>query len=835
MMPPMAQRTLLEKGWSFRNATDSRDAWKPVARVPTVAHIDLIENGIIPDPFLDMNELEVEWVGETAWTYRTTFGSPSANSKSVYLIFEGLDTFAQVKLNDVVILESDNMFLSHRVDITNKLSDEGTNVLSIDFDSALLKAREITKQYPDHRWELFNGEAGRLVVRKAQYHWGWDWGPVLNTAGPWKPVWLEVSSAHINDFLLNYSVSPDLKEVLGSVEVDVEGHYDTANVSIQFQDNIVYSTAAAARSSSGRLVIPFTIDQPKLWYPAGCGHQSRYTVSVSISKDGQKLDAKTKKTGFRKSELVQDGDSHGKSFFFRINNIDIFCGGSCWIPADNFLPRITTAKYREWLKLMIEGNQIMTRVWGGGIYEDDAFYDCCDEMGILVWQDFMFGCGNYPVGPALIRSIREEAVQNVSRLHHHPSVVVYAGNNEDYQVQEQAGLEYNPEDNDPSSWLKTSFPARYYYEYLLPEVVSQVSPGMAYWPGSPFSGGKDTTDKTTGDLHQWNVWHGTQEKYQVFDRLGGRFNSEFGMEAFPALSTIEHCITKQSDRFPQSQMMDFHNKADGHERRIATYVVENFRPLPDLESHIYLTQLCQSEAMTFAYRSWRRQWGDDRRCGGVLVWQMNDCWPAISWSIVDYFLTKKPAYYSIRRALKPIAAGVQRQHHDWSVVHARPAKTSSFEVWVASSKQHEVTVTVEIRFISISTGRDIRDKIVKGNAVLIPNGTTDILTGQIDNAKDEPHVISVSVMQGDTCVSRDVDWPQPLKYLDFSDRGVEVQVGPDGYQLTASKPTKGLVFKEVSGVSLEDNCVDLIPGEVVTVKVRGSGTLWGTPTYRYLH
>jgi beta-mannosidase len=252
------------------------------------------------------------------------------------------------------------------------------------------------------------------------------------------------------------------------------------------------------------------------------------------------------------------------------------------------------------------------------------------------------------------------------------------------------------------------------------------------------------------------------------------------------------------------------------------------------QSHIYLTQLCQSEAMTFAYRSWRRQWGDDRRCGGVLVWQMNDCWPAISWSIVDYFLTKKPAYYSIRRALKPIAAGVQRQHHDWSVVHARPAKTSSFEVWVASSKQQEVTVTVEIRFISIKTGRDIRDKIVKTDTVLVPNGTTDILNGQIDNAQDEPHVISVRVLEAGVCVSQDVDWPQPLKYLDFSNRGVEIQVGPDGYQLTASKPTKGLVFEELAGVSLEDNCIDLIPGEAVTVKVRGGETLSGIPKYRYL-
>ncbi|SPJ78522.1 related to beta-mannosidase [Fusarium torulosum] len=832
-MPVTTQQTLLEKGWSFKKTADGHDAWKPVARVPTVAHIDLLDNGLIPDPFLDMNELDVEWVGETAWTYRTTFDSPSTDGASVYLLFDGLDTFAQVRLNDTVILDSDNMFLSHRVNISDHLKNEGSNTLIINFDSALLRGRELQKEYPNHRWELFNGEAGRLVVRKAQYHWGWDWGPMLNTAGPWRPVRLEVSSAHIENVLIKYVVSPDLKKIEGTVEVDVDGPFDKANVSIHLQEDVIYTTTIE-RSSKDRFSVSFTIDDPKLWYPAGYGRQSQYNVTVSIFQDGQELDKTTKKTGFRRSELVQKDDSYGKSFFFRINNIDIFCGGSCWIPADNFLPRITPGKYRDWLELMIEGNQIMTRVWGGGIYEEDVFYDCCDELGILVWQDFMFGCGNYPAGPSMIKSVREEAIQNVTRLHHHPSVIIYAGNNEDYQVQEQAGLEYDPEDKDPDSWLKSNFPARYYYEYLLPEVVSEVSPGVVYWPGSPFSGGKDTADKTTGDLHQWNVWHGTQEKYQVFDTLGGRFNSEFGMEAFPALSTINYCITDKSERFPQSQTMDFHNKADGHERRIATYVVENFRPLPDLESHLYITQLCQSEAMNYAYRSWRRQWGDDRRCGGVLVWQMNDCWPAISWSIVDYFLTKKPAYYALRRTLKPIAAGVQREHHDWSVVHARPAKTSAFSVWITSSHQQGITVTVEIRFVSIKTGEDIRNKVVKQDLVLVPNGTTNVLTGQIDNTKDEPHVISVSVLKAGVRVSRDVDWPQPLKYLDFSDRGVDIQVTPGEYRITAKRPTKGLVFEEVGGVSLDDNCIDLIPGEDVVVKASGSGVLPEPPKYRYL-
>jgi beta-mannosidase len=213
---------------------------------------------------------------------------------------------------------------------------------------------------------------------------------------------------------------------------------------------------------------------------------------------------------------------------------------------------------------------------------------------------------------------------------------------------------------------------------------------------------------------------------------------------------------------------------------------------------------------------------------------MNDCWPAISWSIVDYFLTKKPAYYAISRTLKPIAAGVQREHHDWSVVHARPAKTSAFSVWIASNDQQEITVTVEIRYVSIKTGEDIRDQVVKKDLVLVPNGTTNVLIGQIDNTKDEPHVISVSVLKAGVLVSRDVDWPQPLKYLDFSDRGVDIQVTPDEYRITAKRPTKGLVFEELEGVSLDDNCIDLIPGEDVVVKARGNGVLPEPPKYRYL-
>lgn len=446
----------------------------------------------------------------------------------------------------------------------------------------------------------------------------------------------------------------------------------------------------------------------------------------------------------------------------------------------------------------------------------------------------MFGCGNYPAFESLRKSIHAEAVANVRRLRNHPSIVIYAGNNEDYQLQESENLTYDFDDKNTDNWLKTDFPARYIYEKILPDVVSAESPHVPYHPGSPWSDGKHKTyDKTIGDMHQWNVWHGTQEKYQIFDTLGGRFNSEFGMEAFPHIDTIKYFCTDETQLFPQSHMLDFHNKADGHERRIATYLVENFRTVTDLEGFIHLTQLSQAEALMFGYRGWRRQWGQERRCGGALVWQLNDCWPVTSWAIVDYFLRKKPAYYAMRRVLAPIGIGVQRAHYNWSVVHARPVKTSDWECWVVSGKTEDFTATVELRFISIATGKEIKGSIRK-EVTVKANSTTDVLSGIIDNQKEEPHVLAARVFVGDDVVARDVDWPQPLKYIDFSDRGVEVQPSGNAISVKAAKPTKGLVFEERAGVLVDDSGLDVVPGDEQVVKVRGLGKQDQPLKWRYL-
>ncbi|OOF90956.1 glycoside hydrolase family 2 protein [Aspergillus carbonarius ITEM 5010] len=823
---------ILSTGWYFRESEDkSPEAWMPVPTVPSVVHQDLQANKRLDNPYVGFNELGARWVNEKSWVYRKIVQKPAIPAGSVVVLaFDGLDTFANVKLDNTLILESNNMFQAHRVDVTKALEPEGEHTLEIEFDCAFLRAQELRKQDPNHKWASFNGDPARMTVRKAQYHWGWDWGPVLMTAGIWREVRLEVYSARLADLWTDIALDPthESAHISAYAELDAVDFDSSYNFkfTLSFEGEEIARETATAENRIAK--VNFDIHQPRLWWPHGYGDPNLYEISVSLEKDQDEHHKVTKKIGIRTAEVIQQPDKHGKSFFFRINGVDVFCGGSCWIPADNLLPSINAKRYRKWIELMAAGRQVMVRVWGGGCYEDDNFYQACDDLGVLVWQDFMFGCGNYPAWPKLLESVEKEAIYNVRRLRHHPSIVLYAGNNEDYQVQEQAGLQYDYEDKNPENWLKTDFPARYIYEKLLPSVIQDLSPRTFYHPGSPWGDGKVTSDPTIGDLHQWNVWHGTQEKYQIFDTLGGRFNSEFGMEAFPHLSTIDYFVENEKDKYPQSHVLDFHNKADGHERRIATYLVENLRTATDLETYVYLTQVVQAETMMFGYRGWRRQWGDDRHCGGALLWQLNDCWPTISWAIVDYFLRPKPAFYAVARVLNPVAVGVRREHHDWSITHAQPPRASKFELWIASSLQEELSGKVELRFLSVDTGHEIRERIVREDVKIVPNGTTNIITdGVIDHTVDsEPHVLAARLWMNGDIVARDVDWPQPFKYLDFSDRGLEVvrtSQTPDQqtFRISTQKPVKCLVFEERDGIRPSDSAMDIVPGDDQTVTVTG--------------
>ncbi|KXH45179.1 glycosyl hydrolase family 2 [Colletotrichum simmondsii] len=856
----------LSKGWTLKQQDDASDAWLPVPSIPSQVHVALLANKKIPDPFLDMNELAVQWVAEKTWIYRLAFPTPpdfttpTAEAEAeaevpgttvvTDLVFEGLDTFATVNLNGTQILTSDNMFLSHRVNVTRHLKTDGdrTNLLEIVFDSALLRGRQLVEDHAhEHRFIARQTEQGRIPVRKAQYHWGWDWGPILVTAGIWKPVYLERYIARIDDVWVKSEVSPDLGSVSGQVIVKTQGSgADEVAVVFSLGDEVVLEKRMVV-AEDGTAKADFQLEKPKLWYPLNNGPQTLYTITTTlhhtsdVSKQEQPLAMHTQRTGFRHAQLIQEPDALGKSFYFRINNTDVFAGGSCWIPADSFHATIPPSRYRAWAAQLAASNQNMLRIWGGGVYESSALMEACDELGVLVWHDFCFACGSYPTYPSFLASVEAEARQNLTRLRGHPSIVIWAGNNEDYQVQERYKLEYRfEEDKDPESWLKSGFPARYLYEYLLPKIVEEESPHAVYHPSSPWGDGKPTADPTVGDIHQWNIWHGAMNKYQESHLLTGRFVSEFGMEGYPHLTTTTAMLTSPAQRRPGSMALDFRNKAYDHERRMMTYIVENFRVRYDLEWFTYLTQLMQAETMTFAYKAWRRDWGTPgkRGCGGALVWQLNDCWPTVSWAIVDYWLVRKPAFYAIGRALRGIDVGVGRRVDEWTKCHADPtlaARGTEFDVWIASAKTDAVAGELVVRFISIETGKEVRDRIEK-KVVAEGNATTEVvekhkveaLRKTIGDAsvpfhpeEDDPFVIHATLFVDGKAVAEDTAWPQPLKYIDFSDRKVRVEVRDGTLVVSAERPVKGFIIQEERWMKLSDNGFDVVPGEERVVCVEG--------------
>ncbi|KAK7753810.1 hypothetical protein SLS62_004176 [Diatrype stigma] len=821
----------LSSGWEFRQADDdSADAWMPVRKVPTEVHLDLLANKKIPDPFIDLNELSVRWIADKGWVYRTRFAKPNqdgADEPAVTdLVFEGLDTFAVVTLNGAEILTSDNMFVSHRVNVSGLLQAE--NVLEIAFDSARLRGNQLVEEHShEHTFYVRQTEVSRMPVRKAQYHWGWDWGPILTTAGPWRPVYLEQYTVRVADVWFQADVSPDLKTCTGHLFAQIEGELPSPQkviLSLTLEGKTVIEKTCGV-DEGGLARTGFSIVDPQLWYPYGFGSQTRYELKATIGSHV----VKSKLIGFRRTELIQEKDDYGKSFYFRINEIDVFSGGSCWIPADSFLSQISAQRYRDWMRLMVEGNQIMVRVWGGGIYESESMIEACDEFGILVWHDFQFACGSYPTYPSYLKSVEEEARQAVRLFRTHPSFLIWAGNNEDYQVQERYKLEYNYEDKDPQSWLKSTFPARYTYEYFLPKIVKEEDPSAIYHPSSPWGDGRPTFDPTVGDLHQWNIWHGAMNRYQEASQLSGRFVSEFGMEAYPHLETLRNVITNPQQLHPGSMAMDFRNRAIDHERRMITYVAENYLVKYDLPSYTHLTQVVQADTMHTAYKIWRREWGKpgSRKCGGVLVWQFNDCWPTMSWAVVDYYLVKKPAYYTIARALKPVTVGVTTDYRDWTSGHADPRGLTTFEkfdLWVVSSDVRPVELTLTVRVISIRTGEDVQTLLTRKPITAQPNSTTEILKDYavpsskqdmgkaeppFDISQVEPIIIHAVIEADDHVIASDTCWPQPLKYLDFSDRGVKIKASsPTQLSISASRPVKSFVIEERRGVKISDNGFD---------------------------
>jgi len=651
------------------------------------------------------------------------------------------------------------------------------------------------------------------------------------TCGPWRPIWLETFTTRISDLACQVEIDTNLSSARVTAIVDYEGITpDDIELRLLSHDGSLVEEQIVTTSSA-----MFVVQKPELWYPVGNGAQPLYSITATArTQDGTILCTSSKRLGIRLVELIQRPLKHapGTTFFFRINNVPIFCRGADWVPSAMFLPQTTPATYRRWIQLMVDGNQNMVRVWGGGTYENDVFYDHCDELGIMVWQDFMLGCGSYPATPKFLKQIEEEAVYNLRRMRAHPSIVLWCGNNEDHMFADKYTDQYDPDDHDPEHWLKTNWPARIIYDKILPELCSKYVPNTPYHPGSPW-GGRPSNSTEAGDVHAWDVWMkaSAQYPYQWYPQLAGRFVSEFGLKSYPTLRTIRNFITDPKERYPQSRMLEAHMKASSKSpwardyRTIALYLMENVKHGSSLEQYTYASQLIQAEAMMYAFVGFRRLWKGLGReeCAGILVWQLNDAWPSVSWSLVDSNLRKKSAYYSVKRAIAPIAVGIARveietgRDSEFTEVHVHREKR--LQVWASNFTECEEDMRLEVRGVEVTSGT--QTWLHRQSVRLPKNQSTELLNELLPEPADT--VIFVArLLKDDHVVARYFDWPQPLKYLDLPKPEIEMRIEGETIHLSTALPVKGLVLDaDDDAVDFDDNCLDLVPGHAQTVRAKG--------------
>ena len=652
--------------WQFRKATDA--AWLP-ATVPGTVHTDLLQNGVIEDPFYRTNERDLQWIDKADWEYATSFeATPEILSKkNCMLVFKGLDTYADVYLNDQLLLSAQNFFRSWEVDAKPYLQ-KGTNQLRIYFHSPMKIGLEELEAYgmplPASNDQSQNGEMGEnkvsIFTRKPGYHYGWDWGPRLVTSGIWQEVELHTwDNLRITDLYFQ-QVSLTRKKAILKARFEVEASGDLEATFEVKNGNATLATAThRLKKGVQEVVVPVEISRPKLWWTQELGGPHLYELTGIVSTDKQVMDRKSRSIGLRTIRIVQNPDEKGQSFFLELNGVPVFSKGANYIPNDVFIPRVTQAQYENVIASAVAANMNMIRVWGGGFYEKDIFYDLCDREGILVWQDFMFACSMYPGNPDFLENVRLEAVENVRRLRNHPSIALWCGNNENdvawAQFEEERGWGWKQR-YDKKQRRKIWKAYEDVFHEILPDAVEANAPGTFYWPTSPYDGpGKHATySSTSGDVHYWGVWHG-EHPFSEFRNHIGRFMSEYGFQSFPEFNTVKK-YTLPEDWDIESEVMAAHQRSGIGNLRIRSYMEQHYQVPGRFEDLLYVGQLLQADAMKEAVEAHRIAMPF---CMGSLYWQLNDCWPVASWSGMDYYQNWKAMHYAIKDAFEPVLLAAQ--------------------------------------------------------------------------------------------------------------------------------------------------------------------------------
>lgn len=815
----IAQDHALSDGWEFSRVDEG--IWRP-ATVPGTVHTDLLALHLIPDPFVGTNEKAVQWIDKKDWQYRRKWHlkKQELNFEVIELEFKGLDTYAEVYLNNHLILQSANMFVSHTVNVKEWLV-AGDNELRILFKSPV--KTDMPKFLQDSIIYPAGNDASdiplSIYARKAPYHYGWDWGPRLVTSGIWRPVYLHSwNKAVIRDVYWQQlqvdSTKADLQAEV-TIEAATAGDY-----TLQLQEKRPHGAApelakqaVSLQAGINVIKVPVVIKKPALWWPAGMGNPFRYELQANLLNSKKVVATNSTMVGLRTIEVVNQPDSLGESFYVKVNGRPVFMKGANYIPQDNFLPRVTKEKQVKLFADMEASNFNMVRVWGGGVYEDDYFYQLADQHGILVWQDFMFACTLYPSDPAFLENVKQEAADNIRRLRNHPSLALWCGNNEVAVAIKnwgwQSGYAYTN-----TQWESLQQGYDKLFKEVLPQQVATYQPGTFYFHSSPISNWGKPEDFTKGDNHYWGVWHG-MEWFEAFNTHIPRFMSEYGFQSFPSMETIRTFATKEDyDIF--SNVMQAHQKSPAKgNTAIKTYMLHYYREPKDFPSFVYLSQVLQAEGMKVAIEAHRRAMP---YCMGTLYWQLNDCWPGASWSGRDYDGRWKALQYYVKEAFKPrLVSNVIEKGQLATYVVTDEYEGKADLVMKAVDVNGKVIWEKEIKDLSLERSTSKKLHAIDTAAILQGNSPARVIFYaqlRIDNKDMERNIFYFAPAK-----EMNLEVPQ----LDIVTSKAPKDKGVVYIRLKTDKLARNVYLSLDNAVAadhFEDNYFDLLPGETRTIRLQ---------------
>jgi len=808
----------LNSGWEFRQlpsgAAPENSVWRP-AQVPGSVHLDLLHNNLIPDPYYRDNEAKLQWIEDADWEYRTTLQAPAdlLARKNIDLVFEGLDAYAEVYLNDKLVLAADNMFREWRIPVKSLLKP-GANQLHIVFPSPIKAAAKIAA--PD-KWREQTHVAEKTYLRKAAFEYGWDWGPRFVTSGIWRPARLEAWDAARISNLHIAQLDVTAKVAHLSAQVEVTAAEDAAaKVTLDFTHagkKVELSRSVELHPGLNHVYLPLEIVSPQLWFPAGYGAQPLYQFNAQVQIGNRAEDLASARTGLRSIVLRRDLDQWGRSFEFIINGIPVFGKGADVIPFDSFPTRVTSEQYRRILQSARDANMNMILHWGGGYYETQEFYDLCDELGIMVWQDFMFGNDWQPGTYAFKQNIEIEAEFQVRRLRDHPSIIIWCGNNETEEAMHWGGREQLP----PSVRYQMWQDYLTVFSGILARTVNRLAPETPYWPSSPSSDYEETSPSfQSGDFHDWSVWHG-RVPFSEYELHFPRFMTEYGFQSFPEMRTIE-AFTQPEDRTGIfTPVMLAHQKNNEGNSIIHDYMLKYYSEPRDFPSFLYASQVLQAEGIKVGAEHLRRI---RPRAMGSIFWQLNDCWPVASWSSIDYFGRWKALQYYARRFYSPLLVSPH-------------VEDGNFNVYVISDKTAPTAARLRLRLFTLA-GKSLSDSTQEiqvpelSSKIYIQRPLAEFVNA---NGTDAANIFAVAdlLVDGKTVSSnvlyfvpaKLVTLPQPQISVDFAKSGEAYRL-----RLSSTAPARSVYISfGALDAAPSDNYFDLIPGQPVDIAITSAAPL----------